>query len=328
MLRALAATLLLAATVFSAACPQPALADVESDLSAAHDVFQRNLDAIRHRDRAGYLQCYLESPGLVVTGAQGFTLGYDPLAASAGSGWPDYFEGVDLRLTSIRPGVVYGTYRYRVRYGADEQTGLSERVFIATEKGWKIAMTSALAAPPRIPAPPRAIVGGTLLDGTGRPAILNAVIVVRDGRIETVGPRSSVRVPAGMDTIDARGRFIVPGLIDTHVHYSQSGWVDSRPDVMNLRARYPYEDTEKRLREHPEVFHRAWLTSDVTTVLDAGGLRGPWRWRARPKRTPKRRTCRRPGRCSRPGTWDPTCPASTSSSICATALRRSRACAT
>jgi imidazolonepropionase-like amidohydrolase len=273
-MRMFAAVLMLATLSLFGPHPQPAMADTDSDLSSAQRVFQQNLDAIRHRDRAGYLSCYLESPWLVVAGAQGFTLGYDPLAASTGSGWPDYFEGIDLRLTPIRPGVVYGTYRYRVRYGATEQSGLSERVFVATEKGWKIAMTSALAAPPGVPAPPRAVVGGTLLDGTGRPAILDAVIVVRDGRIEAVGPRSSVRVPAGVDTIDARGRFIVPGLIDTQVHYSQSGWLDSRPDVLNLRARYPYDETEKRLREHPEVFHRAWLACGVTSVFDGGGY--PW----------------------------------------------------
>jgi len=64
---------------------------------------------------------------------------------------------------------VYGTYRYRVRYGADEQSGLSERLFMDTPGGWKIAVTTAFASVPGVPAPPRAVVGGTLLDGTGRP---------------------------------------------------------------------------------------------------------------------------------------------------------------
>ena len=142
---------------------------------------------------------------------------------------------------------------------------------MSTPAGWKIAMTTAFAAQPGVPAPPRAIVGGTLLDGTGRPPVPDAVIIVRDGKIESVGPRNQVAMPAGIDTLDARGRFVVPGLIDTHVHYSQTGWVDGRPDALDLRARYPYEQTEKRLREHPEVFHRAYLASGVTTVFDVGG---------------------------------------------------------
>ena len=248
--------------------------DFAAELAGARHVFEQNLDAIRHRDRAGYLACYLDSPSLVVTGAQGSTLGYEPLAKSAGSGWPDFFEGLDLRLTPVRPGLVYGTYRYRVRYGATEQSGISERLFMDTPQGWKIALTTAFAAAPGVPASPRVIVGGTLIDGTGRPPVKDAVVVVRDGKIEAVGPRGQVQVPAGFDTLDAHGGFIVPGLIDTHVHYSQTGWVDGRPDALDLRARYPYEQTETRLREHPEVFHRAYLASGVTTVFDVGGY--PW----------------------------------------------------
>jgi len=59
----------------------PAAADDASDLAAARQLFAANLDAIRQRDRVRYLACYLESPSLVVTGAQGFALGYAPLAS-------------------------------------------------------------------------------------------------------------------------------------------------------------------------------------------------------------------------------------------------------
>src|SRR5262249_41224841 len=153
-------------------------------------------------------------------GPEGFALSYDSLAAGVGGGWPDYFEGLNLRLTPVQGGIVYGTYRYRVRYGATEQQGLSERLFVDTNAGWKIAMTSAFAATPRVPPPPRVILGGTVRDGPGR-AIPAAAVLVRGGLIEGVGPRRQVRIPAGVDTLDARGKFVLPGLIDTHVHFSQ-----------------------------------------------------------------------------------------------------------
>ena len=264
----------LALAVLSAATAKPAPSSTPADLAAARRLFILNLGTIQRRDRAAYLSTYLDSPSLAVTGSQGFSLGYLPFAATSGTGWPDHFEALDLRLTPIRAGLVYGTYRYRVRYGASEQSGLSQRLFVDTKRGWRIAMTSAFAQLPGVPPPPRAIVGGTLLDGTGRAAVEDAIIVVRDGRIEAVGPRASVPVPSGIDTIDARGKFVLPGLIDTHVHYSQTGWVDGRPDALDLRARYPYDATEQRLREHPEVFHRAWLASGVTSVFDVGGY--PW----------------------------------------------------
>src|SRR5262249_20393255 len=151
-----------------AGAPRGARSDAASDVAEARALFRRNLDAIRHQDRAAYLACYLRSPGLARTGFTGFTLSYDSLAASAGSAWPTVFEASDLRLTPTRDGVVYGTYRYHVRFGDDESNGLSERLFLETDAGWRIAVSTAFAAPAGTPAPDRALVGATLIDGTGK----------------------------------------------------------------------------------------------------------------------------------------------------------------
>ena len=255
------------------------LATTSADLTAARRVFKQNLDAIRRRDRDRYLACYLQSPDLARTSSTGIALGYAALDSSAGQGWPSHFEALDLRLVPIQPGIVYGTYRYRVRYGAVEQSGISERLFVESGDGMKIAMTSAFPALAGVPPPPRAIVGATLIDGTGAPPVRDAVVVLREGRIENAGPRSRVPVPAGVDTIDARGLWVLPGLVDAHVHYSQTGWADGRPDALDLRAEHPYEATEARLRAHPEAFHRAWLASGVTAVFDVGGY--AWTMRMR-----------------------------------------------
>ena len=66
---------------------------------------------------------------------------------------------------------------------------------------------------------PVAIQGGTLIDGTGRPAIADAVIVIRNGRFETVGKRGEVAIPQDAELIDAKGKTLLPGLIDGHCHY-------------------------------------------------------------------------------------------------------------
>ncbi len=72
------------------------------------------------------------------------------------------------------------------------------------------------------PAPPTsadlAIVGGTVVDGTGRPARRDATLLVEGDRIVRIGRRSEVEVPPGAKRIDAAGRFVVPGLVDMHVH--------------------------------------------------------------------------------------------------------------
>ena len=69
----------------------------------------------------------------------------------------------------------------------------------------------------------KVIFGGTLIDGTGRAALPDAVIVIRDGRVVSITSASNAALPADAQVISARGKFIVPGLIDGHSHYRS--WV-------------------------------------------------------------------------------------------------------
>jgi imidazolonepropionase-like amidohydrolase len=75
------------------------------------------------------------------------------------------------------------------------------------------------AAAARAQSSPMAIVGGTLIDGTGRPAVTDATIIVQDGRIREVGKRSEVSLPQSAEVIDAKGKTILPGFVDGHCHY-------------------------------------------------------------------------------------------------------------
>src|SRR6185436_11820888 len=180
-------------------------ADDASDLRSARAVFEQNLAAIRNRDRDAYLAVYLKSDALVRTGPAGFVTGYESFAKGAGGQWPDTIEATEMRLTPIRPGVVYGSYRYRVRYGAVENIGISERLFVETPQGWKIALTGAADNPPGIPPSPRALTGATLIDGRGGAPVPNANVIVRDGKIDCAGTAAQCPVPMGIDVVDAKG---------------------------------------------------------------------------------------------------------------------------
>ena len=63
-----------------------------------------------------------------------------------------------------------------------------------------------------------AVVGATLIDGRGGPAVADSVVVVRGDRIVAAGTRASVRVPASAEVFEARGLTLLPGLIDAHFH--------------------------------------------------------------------------------------------------------------
>src|SRR5512145_142352 len=60
----------------------------------------------------------------------------------------------------------------------------------------------------------------TLIDGNGGRPLENAALVAEGGRIAWVGPASQLKVPAGATAEDLAGKFVMPGIIDLHVHIS------------------------------------------------------------------------------------------------------------
>ncbi|MFF9455396.1 amidohydrolase family protein [Streptomyces flaveolus] len=62
------------------------------------------------------------------------------------------------------------------------------------------------------------IEGGTLLDPATGEVTEDAVVVIRSGRVDRSGPRGRGAVPAGLPRLDARGRWVLPGLVDAHIH--------------------------------------------------------------------------------------------------------------
>ena len=64
-----------------------------------------------------------------------------------------------------------------------------------------------------------AITGGTLIDGTGREPLENAVVLVEGPRIVDAGRVDAIKIPGGFERIDASGLMVMPGLIDAHLHF-------------------------------------------------------------------------------------------------------------
>ena len=80
------------------------------------------------------------------------------------------------------------------------------------------ALLLALAAPLTLAAADKAFTGARVIDGTGKPPIEKATILVHDGKIAAVG--TSVRIPAGAQRVDLAGKTVIPGLINAHGHVS------------------------------------------------------------------------------------------------------------
>src|SRR5258705_9311292 len=101
----------------------------------------------------------------------------------------------------------------------------------------------------------KAIIGAVLIDGNGGPPITDSVVVISGSRIRSAGLRANVPIPAEADKINGSGKFLVPGLIDLHIHPgSRSGQFHA--------ADYTRERIEKNLN--------AYLYFGVTSVRSMG----------------------------------------------------------
>ncbi|HLJ17125.1 MAG TPA: amidohydrolase family protein [Bryobacteraceae bacterium] len=96
----------------------------------------------------------------------------------------------------------------------------------------------------------------TLFDGTGKPPMASAAMIVNDGRIQWVGPVASLKAPAGAETIDLTGRFVMPGIINLHGHVG---------NVVGLT-----QDPKFFTRQNIEKDLRTYASYGVTTVLSLG----------------------------------------------------------
>lgn len=129
-----------------------AIVSPASDTVEARRVFEENIDAIHKRDRARYLATYLHTSTLARNGPGGLELGYDNWSARRDSTWPDTLIARNLRVLPLSPGVVYGTYCYTVTQKDTTSSGVSERIFVKTPEGWRIAVTTAFGLPAGAPA--------------------------------------------------------------------------------------------------------------------------------------------------------------------------------
>jgi imidazolonepropionase-like amidohydrolase len=74
------------------------------------------------------------------------------------------------------------------------------------------------------PAAVTAIMGGRLIDGTGRPPVEDSVVLLRGGKIVAAGAAASVPIPRGTEFVDAKGKSVLPGLWEMHAHFEQVEW--------------------------------------------------------------------------------------------------------
>lgn len=113
--------------------------------------------------------------------------------------------------------------------------------------------------------------GGTVIRTDGSPPITDAAVLIEGGRIAAVGSAAAVTVPEGTETLDTRGKWIVPGLVDGHVHFFQSAGIYTRPDILELRRVRSYADEQADIDTRLPDTLRRYVRCGITAVVDVGG---------------------------------------------------------
>jgi imidazolonepropionase-like amidohydrolase len=130
-----------------------------------------------------------------------------------------------------------------------------------------VASSAAFAAP----SSTMVIVNGTAIDPGTAKVIPNAAVIIEGDHISSIVQNSKEMPMKGDGVIDAAGKFILPGYIDTHVHFFQSGDIFTRPDAVDLNSVRSYKDEHDWIeRNLPDTFAR-YLRCGITSVVDVGG---------------------------------------------------------
>ncbi|AIC93149.1 metal-dependent hydrolase family protein [Shouchella lehensis] len=105
-----------------------------------------------------------------------------------------------------------------------------------------------------------AITNVTMIDGTGNDAIEQAVVLVEKNHIKAVGTSQTIAIPSDATIIDGGGQYLLPGLIDTHVHMALE--IKNVQESLLTPFSYRFFEAAKRLE--------TTIQTGITSVRDAG----------------------------------------------------------
>ena len=109
-----------------------------------------------------------------------------------------------------------------------------------------------------------------LLDVEKMKLLPGQTVVIDKDRIMNMGPVKKINIPSGAQVIDGTGKYMMPGLVDAHVHFFQSGGLYARPDGLDLRKYTSHEKEIEWTHRNMEDFLRRYTMSGITTVIDVG----------------------------------------------------------
>src|SRR3954452_6460267 len=114
------------------------------------------------------------------------------------------------------------------------------------------------------------LVGATVINPADGKVLPNATVVINGDKIERVAMGKQDAASLGRQ-VSCVGKFILPGYIDTHVHFFQSADLFTRPDGADFNSVRPYKDEVAWIMSHLDDDLARYIRSGITSVVDVGG---------------------------------------------------------
>ncbi len=115
-----------------------------------------------------------------------------------------------------------------------------------------------------------ALVGATVINPADGKVMPNAIVVINGDKIERVAMGKQNASALGKQ-IDCAGKFILPGYIDTHIHFFQSADLFTRPDGADFNSVRSYKDEVAWIKSHLDDVFARYIRCGITSVVDVGG---------------------------------------------------------
>ena len=131
-----------------------------------------------------------------------------------------------------------------------------------------------------------ALVGATVINPADGKVLPNATVVIDGEKIERVWMGKQDAATLGKQ-ISCVGKFILPGYIDTHVHFFQSADLFTRPDAADFNSVRPYKDEVAWIKSHLDDVFARYIRCGITSVVDVGGPMWNFDVRKQANATPK-----------------------------------------
>jgi imidazolonepropionase-like amidohydrolase len=110
----------------------------------------------------------------------------------------------------------------------------------------------------------------TIVDVEQQKLVPAQTVIIKDDIISDIQSSEKINIPAGATIINGKGKFLMPGMTDGHVHFFQSGGLYTRPDALYLENDKPYNEEIDWVHNNMEDFLRRYVQTGITTVIDVG----------------------------------------------------------